>query len=102
MLWRPPSSTLFPYTTLFRSRHKPVKSSAAAIVSVAAVLFSVNAAPDAIGRAVAPPGASRPRWEEHTAAIQTSENNVSRPQRENKTLVLSLALLEALALYGLV
>src|SRR5256885_14729906 len=65
MIRRPPRSTLFPYTTLFRSR---------------------AAAGDPEDRAVrlARPGAARPRSEEHTSELQSPCNLVCRLLLEKK------------------
>src|SRR2546429_1672144 len=81
MIRRPPRSTLFPYTTLFRSRtdleaHPPC----AAVVHVA-----LTAIPDAV-RAVqhglfVPPG---PRSEEHTSELQSRLHLVCRLLLEKK------------------
>src|SRR5687768_17982394 len=72
MIPRPPRSTLFPYTTLFRS---PV-----------AVGDEWPAAPGA-GGAPAPGGrgrAHRPRSEEHTSELQSRLHLVCRPLLEKK------------------
>src|SRR5436309_12336160 len=73
MIRRPPRSTLFPYTTLFRS-HCPPHSSAPR-----------------------PPGAPRrtdaPRSEEHTSELQSRENLVCRLLLEKKNNDLQLNVL---------
>src|SRR5215475_15205782 len=64
MIRRPPRSTLFPYTTLFRSRRP---------------------APSLYGRPVALPAPARPaRSEEHTSELQSRENLVCRLLLEKK------------------
>src|SRR2546430_8856825 len=71
MIRRPPRSTLFPYTTLFRSRTtSPVAASS----------------PIARGRAACfPPIASRcSRSEEHTSELQSQSNLVCRLLLEKK------------------
>src|SRR5947199_3895404 len=77
MIRRPPRSTLFPYTTLFRSR--------TAFVG-AGFLFA-----DARGRCAAgvtffPPAgpSSRPRSEEHTSELQSLRHLVCRLLLEKK------------------
>src|SRR5215216_7371813 len=63
MIRRPPRSTLFPYTTLFRSCPRPARRS-----------------PD-------PACAARPRWtrsEEHTSELQSPDHLVCRLLLEKK------------------
>src|SRR2546430_13275135 len=69
MIRRPPRSTLFPYTTLFRSIQTP---------SVA----KVRSATIAEGEVVL--GASPPRSEEHTSELQSQSNLVCRLLLEKK------------------
>src|SRR5215475_3847537 len=64
MIRRPPRSTLFPYTTLFRSRRSPAGVSAT-------------------GRRCGAPGC-RARSEEHTSELQSRENLVCRLLLEKK------------------
>src|SRR5436309_6458525 len=66
MIRRPPRSTLFPYTTLFRSPSRPARSS------------GTTAA-----RARGPTSGSR-RSEEHTSELQSRENLVCRLLLEKK------------------
>src|SRR5207244_12350526 len=76
MILRPPTPTLFPYTTLFRSRHEPAR----------------QAHPQpAAGRAPRPsPGValrgarSGPRSEEHTSELQSPDHLVCRLLLEKK------------------
>src|SRR2546430_11439536 len=83
MIRRPPRSTLFPYTTLFRSTHAPPPRRAA----------STTGGPPA--RPAAPrgkrtrPGATWPertpaRSEEHTSELQSQSNLVCRLLLEKK------------------
>src|SRR5436309_9917603 len=82
MIRRPPRSTLFPYTTLFRSNKKPAfagglsKSKAARPL---AVTWSLRARerPQASSREPA-------RSEEHTSELQSRENLVCRLLLEKK------------------
>src|SRR5688572_32422549 len=69
MIRRPPRSTLFPYTTLFRSRvHELVDLRGT---------FEAHAPGDVIGLAVA-------RSEEHTSELQSQSNLVCRLLLEKK------------------
>src|SRR5438093_3706502 len=87
MLRRPPSSTLFPYTTLFRSI-------GAAVVADADVQAAVDAEAEpaavAVGRLGGrlEPGRHR-RSEEHTSELQSLTNLVCRllleKKKKNKT-----------------
>src|SRR5260370_32705307 len=89
MIRRPPRSTLFPYTTLFRSRRCPSKRarmtrplsaprSTAAIVRVFIMLSSAW-----IGRRDAPIDV-KDRSEEHTSELQSHLNLVCRLLLEKK------------------
>src|SRR2546426_2037542 len=76
MIRRPPRSTLFPYTTLFRSQPQPP--------DVAAFVFGVVGplSPD-MADAVNAPG-KMPRSEEHTSELQSPCNLVCRLLLEKK------------------
>src|SRR5256885_11988675 len=87
MIRRPPISTLFPYTTLFRSREAPRSRECR----------SATARDPVRGRAVRrdgpADGAARaalrrhlPRSEEHTSELQSPCNLVCRLLLENKTI----------------
>src|SRR2546426_2166181 len=94
MIRRPPRSTLFPYTTLFRSLHLHRRPGATA----SAAVFRADSAgcarqpPDA----TAPPSAQSscgpaqqlrsPRSEEHTSELQSPCNLVCRLLLEKKNL----------------
>src|SRR3712207_8267958 len=65
MIRRPPRSTLFPYTTLFRSRAEPVAQPATSYVRGGPVLF--------FGK-----GSVRSRSEEHTSELQSRQYLVCR------------------------
>src|SRR2546430_3460670 len=90
MIRRPPRSTLFPYTTLFRSRAHPVRLG----ICAGEVDQSVDAVrdyerqrdapaherePDLTGEAM-----PRPRSEEHTSELQSQSNLVCRLLLEKK------------------
>src|SRR5688572_32703363 len=89
MILRPPSSTLFPYTTLFRSRRAEPAAPA-----VAALLRARPRRGDAArGRSHAAGGGRRPhlpgglvlpRSEEHTSELQSQSNLVCRLLLEKK------------------
>src|SRR3712207_9145803 len=101
MIRRPPRSTLFPYTTLFRSCPEALSVLLLAIgldrtalgmvmiaafsVGLAAVLVSLGLPLVAAGPAVAPLDGRRPPWvtehvrsEEHTSELQSRQYLVCR------------------------
>src|SRR2546430_13243182 len=83
MIRRPPRSTLFPYTTLFRSRL--VGQKIAAINGVVEVLVGSVAFALLIFRRVdAALRANRMRSEEHTSELQSQSNLVCRLLLEKK------------------
>src|SRR5947209_17091096 len=75
MIRRPPRSTLFPYTTLFRSK-------AGAGPSAATIAAKTTGA---IGRSRVPPKASM-RSEEHTSELQSRQYLVCRLLLEKKKI----------------
>src|SRR5256885_11227347 len=75
MIRRPPRSTLFPYTTLFRSLHQHQRGAVAHVVR----LGLEREPPDGHGRA--------PRSEEHTSELQSPCNLVCRLLLEKKNEV---------------
>src|SRR5690242_21610552 len=92
MLRRPPISTLFPYTTLFRSSpHEDSEAWTAAVAaefqrSVVEVLTgkTVAAAEELGVRSVALGGGVAARSEEHTSELQSHVNIVCRLLLEKK------------------
>src|SRR3712207_7921539 len=83
MIRRPPRSTLFPYTTLFRSRgeRSGVRAPAPAVARRPA------RQPQAGGRRAARRGARRrPRSEEHTSELQSRQYLVCRLLLEKKKI----------------
>src|SRR2546427_9369442 len=93
MIRRPPRSTLFPYTTLFRSR-QPSQDETQELLSLLAkekqriaegwldpreIATDTNAAP-----ANLPAGAALVRSEEHTSELQSQSNLVCRLLLEKK------------------
>src|SRR5436309_5661440 len=95
---QPPRSTLFPYTTLFRSRHgtrRPVRPSCAERPPTEGQPPPMGPGPSgayrraADGRRGAAPGArstASVRSEEHTSELQSRENLVCRllPEKKNQ------------------
>src|SRR5438034_6418228 len=75
MIRRPPRSTLFPYTTLFRSVLAPSSESASRAKRCTA---STAAATDSS------PGGERRRSEEHTSELQSHSDLVCRLLLEKK------------------
>src|SRR5436309_11656581 len=71
MLRRPPRSTLFPYTTLFRSRHSPS-------------LHRGRATRGPCTKVAKIPASGGIRSEEHTSELQSRENLVCRLLLEKK------------------
>src|SRR2546430_11231110 len=93
MIRRPPRSTLFPYTTLFRSTL--VQHEVVIVASTVAQLFVVlaDARADSHGRAKierraldASELARRDRSEEHTSELQSQSNLVCRLLLEKKKI----------------
>src|SRR2546422_6789629 len=73
MIRRPPRSTLFPYTTLFRSKHRRRRSRAAGKTRREPLLPAFR-----------PGAARRPRSEEHTSELQSRLHLVCRLLLEKK------------------
>src|SRR5690349_22854443 len=76
MIRRPPRSTLFPYTTLFRSASVPTSASTARSGASSIVIRRT---------------ARRPRSEEHTSELQSRRDLVCRLLLEKKKAELYLA-----------
>src|SRR5437016_11988759 len=70
MIRRPPRSTLFPYTTLFRSPNLPA--------------VRVTVSPVTTSGALAGPSRNKTRSEEHTSELQSLTNLVCRLLLEKK------------------
>src|SRR3712207_7409291 len=93
MIRRPPRSTLFPYTTLFRSRRagEPSCSSIAVLRSVTfqpGPMRDASASATRSGRRPKLMGAAE-RSEEHTSELQSRQYLVCRLLLEKKKLILS-------------
>src|SRR3712207_8896900 len=93
MIRRPPRSTLFPYTTLFRSRQRvPVRRRVRPAQGVGPVGGSVPrraADPGAdlraqVGALAEPPAGQAARSEEHTSELQSRQYLVCRLLLEKK------------------
>src|SRR3712207_8109116 len=90
MIRRPPRSTLFPYTTLFRSAAAPGFGAALAgrLVSGTGAMLLIVALPTIVaGRftGAALPAAMGTRSEEHTSELQSRQYLVCRLLLEKKT-----------------
>src|SRR5258708_21744412 len=81
MIRRPPRSTLFPYTTLFRSKVKSLVYVAAYVPDAGKSLGDLLAAAD---KSRSP----RDRSEEHTSELQSPDHLVCRLLLENKKHVI--------------
>src|SRR5687768_18322032 len=85
LIRRPPRSTLFPYTTLFRSRAPQVPLGIGDGPSYDEVVVAEDlAARDIPGFRLAEQGIIRPRSEEHTSELQTRLHIVCRLLLEKK------------------
>src|SRR5258708_13271760 len=80
MIRRPPRSTLFPYTTLFRSRWTLVRPSCSTRNN------AISIASDRRGRSSGKSSDTEiPRSEEHTSELQSPDHLVCRLLLEKKT-----------------
>src|SRR3712207_8997605 len=95
MIRRPPRSTLFPYTTLFRSVERPQRAQVDDL-DLDAVLGQLvgdrQAAPDGVGVGGDGEVGARPRSEEHTSELQSRQYLVCRLLLEKKKYFARLAL----------
>src|SRR5947207_9890410 len=99
MLRRPPTSTLFPYTTLFRSRSRPsnvatsrLRPARRRLLKWRATSAAARRVVSAISASVAPRAQSRQtasasRSEEHTSELQSHSDLVCRLLLEKKKLL---------------
>src|SRR5258706_5154368 len=78
MIRRPPRSTLFPYTTLFRSPADPARDVRRPRPHVHVVRVEEVLGPEVVGAGV------HPRSEEHTSELQSLTNLVCRLLLEKK------------------
>src|SRR2546430_12618012 len=87
MIRRPPRSTLFPYTTLFRSRREATRASMIAMPPATPVTVP-SLSTLATARLLE-------RSEEHTSELQSQSNIVCRLLLEKKNTVLSISARDA-------
>src|SRR5438270_2427779 len=83
MIRRPPRSTLFPYTTLFRSKQTPFRLLYRKAVGLEPSTFSAAPGVGFAGRWW-PSSRSQARSEEHTSELQSQSNLVCRLLLEKK------------------
>src|SRR3712207_8821477 len=81
MIRRPPRSTLFPYTTLFRS---PAAADPTPALVLSASARSPPEAPDLVSRGATIAVTRTPRSEEHTSELQSRQYLVCRLLLEKK------------------
>src|SRR2546427_6599311 len=81
MIRRPPRSTLFPYTTLFRSRAAPGCSRSSAPPSTRSPPAAVSSATSTWA------SSTSTRSEEHTSELQSQSNLVCRLLLEKKKIL---------------
>src|SRR2546427_3515682 len=79
MIRRPPRSTLFPYTTLFRSQTGATELPLLGLVAAGAPIEAISG-----DDAIAVPDELIPRSEEHTSELQSQSNLVCRLLLEKK------------------
>src|SRR3989475_5431308 len=100
MIRRPPRSTLFPYTTLFRSAARPGDDPSRAAVLLGDLPARGSAQPGVparVAQVVAPHGRAvgHHRSEEHTSELQSQSNLVCRllleKKKNNSVLILRTA-----------
>src|SRR2546426_9118869 len=84
MIRRPPRSTLFPYTTLFRSRRSQPLRQSSGVERLDRDLTVERAVRDSIRGAPADGAADDGRSEEHTSELQSPCNLVCRLLLEKK------------------
>src|SRR2546426_9347761 len=82
MIRRPPRSTLFPYTTLFRSRHSSESSPSGNVME--SPLSSCRSSASPKSASMADGRSSCSRSEEHTSELQSPCNLVCRLLLEKK------------------
>src|SRR3712207_8392675 len=96
MIRLPPRSTLFPYTTLFRSGHRAIPTTRTAIDELIAPLCigrdpaRIDELSLEIQHALHGGGRNGPRSEEHTSELQSRQYLVCRLLLEKKNIIASL------------
>src|SRR5437762_11407709 len=94
MLRRPPGSTLFPYTTLFRSALPVLKASRGRAFLLFTTLRALGRARETLAAALA-----RSRSEEHTSELQSPMYLVCRLLLEKKNTPISYLILCLICLH---
>src|SRR2546430_8537302 len=98
MIRRPPRSTLFPYTTLFRSRtigketpHDLARFTRVIQINLVGTFNMIRLAADAMAKASPNAGGERGviRSEEHTSELQSQSNLLCRLLLEKENIVTS-------------
>src|SRR5260370_23428401 len=88
MIRRPPRSTLFPYTTLFRSTAAAFSGSVASQVkgqaTIGTTASSLNTSPNTLYASAFSSAGDESRSEEHTSELQSHLNLVCRLLLEKK------------------
>src|SRR3712207_8862934 len=87
MIRRPPRSTLFPYTTLFRSLKEDPNGPFTTLASFFRVVLSPHGRGHALVLLQSPGEASAPRSEEHTSELQSRQYLVCRLLLEKKKTI---------------
>src|SRR5256885_11986867 len=88
MIRRPPRSTLFPYTTLFRSVLKRLREEFGELLEMEGVNGAPAKGPDRTRTPTARPGTHHPaRSEEHTSELQSPCNIVCSLLLEKKKCI---------------
>src|SRR5689334_24680780 len=96
MIRRPPRSTLFPYTTLFRSQHSPARcASWTMFAHMPSTVARAGTISNGSRRAPASNRRSRTRSEEHTSELQSQFHLVCRLLLEKKNDITNWAGVEA-------
>src|SRR3712207_8820873 len=94
MIRRPPRSTLFPYTTLFRSRYGSVRGASSFGVSTPKVYIDgIEVANPLLLTQLDPARVQRVRSEEHTSELQSRQYLVCRLLLEKKTSHIKLIMI---------
>src|SRR3712207_7264888 len=84
MIRRPPRSTLFPYTTLFRSSRSGVRMRLALCAAEPEIAMPSKKAPTAAETCIADAAPATSRSEEHTSELQSRQYLVCRLLLEKK------------------
>src|SRR5687768_18267798 len=93
MMRRPPRSTLFPYTTLFRSNHIDETAAITALTNRSGSTVRVDEAirswkPSASARTISTAASTSTRSEEHTSELQSRLHLVCRLLLEKKNITI--------------